>query len=102
MTSIYILTSAFYPGECKIGKYTGSLNELISRYITQLRDVKVHYFITTTHAAEVERQILNCDREFRIKNVRGNYSNWMTLSVDNVFGKISAIIMRCDNAAKEE
>lgn len=84
------------PTRCKVGKHAGTLNELRSRYITAIPDLRINYFIRTHHAAEVETIFKSKYINYRIPNVNGNVSEWVEMPVENVFQIIVVLIARCD------
>ena len=55
-TAIYVLSDPLNEsiGRYKIGSHTGTINKLISRYITPIPELKIHYFAQTTLALNTE------------------------------------------------
>lgn len=101
MTAVYILSTSSIPGEWKIGKHSGSRNQLISRYISKLHHVEIHHFIPTSYAYQAEQLFLYRYKEFRIKNIRDHDTEWLTLSADDIFEKVSAIISELSNVPSQ-
>ena len=79
----------------KIGFHTGSLSQLKSRYMTAIPDVKVHYFMETVHAKNVESKFKTKHSAQRVINSNGNKSEWFSMSLDEVYVSLSELIIEC-------
>jgi hypothetical protein len=79
------------------GKFMGSLNKLISRYITPLIIPLVFCFIKVNNYAIIETKILEELDEFRIININGNKSEWIRLDRNKIMTVIQKNINKFDN-----
>ena len=95
-TAVYVLSepSNGNPNRYKIGSHTGELNKLISRYITSLPDLVVHYFIELNNAKEIERIFKTNFENKRINNRNGNKCEWVIMSIDEIITGLSLIIFK--------
>jgi hypothetical protein len=66
----------------KIGKHTGSIDALISRYITAIPDIRIDIFLEDV--GHLEHHIHDRLKEFRISNMRGNKSEWFSCSLETI------------------
>lgn len=77
MSHLYILTTESKTGLHKVGIHTGSQSSLVKRYSTALPDLVVELFVKTKNAREVEKVVLDTFKESRVKNFKGNVSEWV-------------------------
>jgi hypothetical protein len=71
----------------KIGVHTGSMEALITRYITCIPDVQVHLFWPCRNARSVEK-IIKAKSAIREVNVRGSKSEWIQEPLDSLVARI--------------
>ena|SRR5436305_10561737 len=92
---VYIISSPSPLNRCKVGKHSGTVSDLVSRFITDIPDVCVDYFIKTAHAKYIEDTFKTSYRQYRFINSRDNLSEWVTLSVEDTFSLLAPIILKC-------
>ena len=96
MATIYVLTDPINESlsRYKVGSHKGTLSELRSRYITPIPNLIIRYFIQIDNAKEIESYFKLAYENRRIINSNGNRSEWVTMSLDEVFNAISSLICR--------
>lgn len=52
---VYVISTSYRPGEFKIGKHSGSLEKLVSRYKTPLTNVKIEHIQESTDYTKMEK-----------------------------------------------
>ena len=93
MLTIYVLSDPFSSIEkYKVGSFSGSLDQLITRYVTALPQVKIHYFIYHEKALEVETQFKSLYENYRICNRNGNQSEWFIMPLLNLLDSLFNVI----------
>lgn len=80
--SIYVLSCQALSDRYKIGKYSGTKEELIQRYITAIPDLVIHHFLPHFDKDKTEKWIHSQLREYRMKNINGRYSEWFTCTME--------------------
>jgi len=76
----------------KVGKYTGSIEKLSSRYMTYYPNHVVLLFIKTSNADSIEDQVKLEFYEYREINKKGNRSEWIEYDLNAI---VKYIITRC-------
>lgn len=92
-TAIYILSDGSSANEkYKVGSHTGTLEKLENRYITALPEVKIHYFIKTSRAKEIESIVKKLYSGRRVINIHGSSSEWILASIHEILCSILMLI----------
>ena len=96
--SIYLISTPerMDKDEYKLGKHKGSLNKLISRYVTPLVIPLVFCFARVNNYSEIETKILEELDNFRLLNVNGNKSEWIKLDRNKILTVIHNNINKFD------
>src|SRR5580692_11755962 len=95
---IYILSNSIYVKSdmYKVGKHTGTMSQLISRYRTALIDPKIYLFVSCEKYTYVENEIKYELKTNRIK-YDGKLSEWVNLPITELIEIVTNIINRCCN-----
>ena len=98
MSSIYLISTHQKAkiNEFKVGKFSGSIKKLISRYTTSLVSPIVFYYRKVNNYTLIEKQILSDLDKFRIINVNGNKSEWIVLDKNKIINIINKNIRKFD------
>ena len=96
--SIYLISTPEHMdrNEYKVGKYSGSLSQLISRYATPLIIPLVFCYIKVNNFTVIETKILEELDEFRMINVNGNKSEWIKLKRNKIISIIQKNVNKFD------
>ena len=96
MPAIYVLTDRINESlnRYKVGSHKGTLEELRLEYITSLPNLIVRYFIQIKNAKEIKNHFMFVHENVRIINSMGNRSEWVKMSLDEIFNAISPLICR--------
>lgn len=92
MSALYVISDLNNSKHRKVGLHTGSIDDLKSRYITAIPNLIIHYFIELPNAKFVEDTFKTKHIKDRIKNVNGNKSEWVTISLDEIMTSLLSII----------
>jgi len=92
--SIYIIStcSRSKKNMFKIGKHTGSQEQLLTRYETYLIHIKIYYFRSVSDYNKIENLIKSKLKRQRIKKANGNYTEWINLELPKLISCIDEII----------
>ena len=98
MSSIYLISTHQKAkiNEFKLGKFSGSVKKLISRYTTSLVSPIVFYYRKVNNYTLIEKQILSDLDKFRIINANGNKSEWIALDKNKIINTINKNIRNFD------
>jgi hypothetical protein len=90
MTTIYIVSTEERAKEniYKLGKHTGTIRNLESRYGTPLIDPIIYFFYPTIYASIIENEIKRHLNSKRILNKNGNKSEWINLELKHIINII--------------
>lgn len=100
---LYILSDGSNPNErYKVGAHTGNCNDLIARYITAIPEIRIHLFLETSDAFEIESIFKRMYRHQRARNIRGRYSEWYLMSLNDILENISKLLMIYNCPLKQE
>ena len=96
--SIYLISTPeqMDRDEYKVGKYSRSLSQLVSRYATPLIIPLVFCFIKVNNYTVIEQKILEELDEFRMINVNGNKSEWIKLDRNKIINIIQKNVNKFD------
>lgn len=96
--SIYVISTHYKANinEFKVGKFSGSMKKLISRYNTTLITPIIFYYREVNNYTLIEKQILSDLDEFRIINANGNKTEWIRLDKDTIINIINKNINEFD------
>lgn len=93
MSVIYILSDSSNPNDqYKVGIHSNSFEELLSRYITEVPQVKIYYFIYVDKAKEIEDIFKFKFYNQRIQNINGNISEWFNMPLIDIVVELLKII----------
>ncbi|QTF48899.1 hypothetical protein qu_978 [Acanthamoeba polyphaga mimivirus] len=92
--AFYVITTNYHHNKktYKIGIHTGTLEDLISRYMTYFPDLIVKYFQYTVIAREVETNLKKNLRKHRVVNVKGGRSEWINMEYEKLYAHIKCEI----------
>ena len=92
-TAIYVISDGSNPiNRYKVGSHTGDYEKLITRYITAIPELKIHYFIETTKASDIESRFKIMYRDKRVVNIKGNYSEWYIMPLSDISEGINKLL----------
>lgn len=93
-TGIYVLSDPLNEAASryKIGSHTGTINKLISRYITPIPELKIYYFVKTLLALDIETYFKKTFADKRIVNINGNKSEWYILSLHDIVMTLNSLL----------
>jgi hypothetical protein len=92
MSSIYILKSGSSCEDVyKVGICSNGKNKLISRYLTYIPDVLVHFYYDTHNAKQIEKNIKSTFKDFRIPNSNNLSSEWFNLPLETLIDCINML-----------
>ena len=96
--SIYVISTHYKANinEFKVGKFSGSMKKLISRYNTSLITPIIFYYRKVNNYTLIEKQILSDLDDFRIINTNGNKSEWIRLDKNTIINIIDKNINEFD------
>lgn len=85
MSFIYILSDEYSSIEkYKVGYHSGTLDELITRYITAIPRLNIHYFIYFYNAPDIENSFKNLYRHKRVLNINNTASEWVSMCLEDI------------------
>ncbi|AAV50284.1 hypothetical protein [Acanthamoeba castellanii mimivirus] len=92
--AFYVITTNYHHNKktYKIGIHTGTLEDLISRYMTYFPDLIVKYFQYTVIAREVETNLKKNLRKHRVVNIKGGRSEWINMEYEKLYAHIKCEI----------
>lgn len=82
--SIYVLSCQALPDRYKIGMHSGTIDDLVQRYITAIPDVIIHYLRPCNDVRKVEKKLHSQLKRYRMKNINERDSEWFTCSLDTI------------------
>lgn len=89
MNTLYILSDLSHSDDkFKIGHHSGSLKNLISRYITAIPELKINYFVHTAKAICIENYLKFVFKDYRVINSNGNASEWISLPLNSIVNEL--------------
>src|SRR5438067_720256 len=94
MESIYVISTKkrAKKNKYKIGRHTGTIRELESRYVTALINPIVYHFYPTKNTKQVEDQVKIILDRYRIKNKHENKLEWFRLDINIIRKTINEIV----------
>ena len=95
---VYVLFNKSAPHDgFMVGSHTGTLDELITKYINMIPNVMVKCFMETSEADSIVR-------EFRVKHIkdrnldcRGNLSDWFTMDFSEISASLVLLYCKYNN-----
>ena len=101
---IYIITSPIHEKDqtYKIGRHTGSLKELLKRYMTPIPNAVVRFNHSTANPVEHERVILNLVGNFRILTAEGRKTEWVKMPLSDLIRTILTYFERKEPSSDHE
>lgn len=89
-TAVYVLSDPLNEsiGRYKVGSHTGTCKKLERRYLTYLPELKIHYFLETEKALDVESMMKRIYAEKRLINTKGNRSEWFVMPLNDIIAAI--------------
>jgi len=98
---LYVLSNGWTSKYYKIGIHGGTLSELITRYITPIPRMIIHLLVQVPCTFDLETYCKDYFENIRVKNVRGNLSEWCESDLDTLLLFIYRNI-RLDDPAKTD
>ena len=91
---IYVLSDPLNEsvGRYKVGSHTGSLQKLISRYITPMPELKIHCFVETPMALDIEAMFKIMFPERRVVNINGHKSEWYLIPLQDIIETLNYLL----------
>ena len=81
----------------KIGIWSGSINELLSRYRTSLIYPVLYFFMYIDNAPELENKLKEELYDFRVSNSAGNKTEWIKMELHTLIEHVNKFISPYDN-----
>ena len=96
-TCIYVLSDSSNPTDkYKVGFHDGDYHGIVTRYITAIPELNIHYIIKASKAFEIESMFKKLYKAKRILNIRGNLSEWYMMSLDNILKYLLQLVSQYD------
>lgn len=94
MQGIYVISNETYMqiNKYKVGKHTGNLTKLISRYKTYLIDPIICFYVISENYSRLEYDILQSLKAQRIKDGNGKLSEWVIHPLPKIINTINVLV----------
>ena len=102
MESLYVISTLEKAkiNEYKLGKHTGPIHQLESRYVASLVNPIVYFFYPYDGAGNIKNLLLKKLREYRILNLGGSITAWVKLDLKKIISEILDIVHGNNNESK--
>lgn len=93
-TTVYVISDPLNESvdRYKIGSHTGTINKLVSRYITSLPELKIYYFEKTPLPLDIEAYFKRTSGPKRIININNNKSEWYIMPLQDIISTLNSLL----------
>lgn len=94
ITGVYVISTQQRADndEYKIGKFTSTKDNLLSRYATYLTKPIIYYLVEHSNNSFIEKEVLKKLSQYRLLNHRNRPSEWVKCSLSNIINTITCVV----------
>src|SRR5271154_6653406 len=94
MECIYVISTedSASRDEYKVGRHSGCVNKLMSRYRTYLRDPVLYGYMSCQDSIQMEKNAFDILSDVRMKDARGKNTEWVKCPLADIMKCIVEVI----------